>query len=192
MAILSIRRRNIFLLGRLASFAHEGAPIFLVPVTAPGDAEIGEEIDIPIAASWQVCEEICIPEEANFQFSMPVLEDAPLLDGRRYAFTEARQKIPEKITSEALLTRAGERLVLTVKDWEYASLTDAFYFPDIEGLTKPSGAQHAKLLDNKLQISMEPGWSTDGVSDHLEGVLRFSDDRGQRHAVSLSAKLRAR
>ena len=48
--------------GPLASYAHEGAPVFLVPLRATDALQLGETLKISVNGFWQVCEEICVPE----------------------------------------------------------------------------------------------------------------------------------
>ena len=167
--------------GPLASYAHEGAPVFLFPVTAPADATVGDVLDISINAHWQVCEEICVPEEARFEFSLPVLaaEDAPAGENA-FLFAAARAAQPEPYQGEAVFRRAGDRYDLTLTDWRAPAPEDAFFFVAPEGLTSPAAEQSARVEDGALHLSMTPGWIDGPPGETVSGVLAFAEDGGRR------------
>lgn len=53
-----------FLVKIAMSYGYEGEVVLPVPVRAPGDAVPGTTVTMRGLASWLVCEETCIPEEA--------------------------------------------------------------------------------------------------------------------------------
>ena len=162
--------------GPLASYAHEGGPVFLTPVETPADAQIGETVTVAINASWQACEDICVPEDARYEFSLPVL--APK-DGQatenRLLFVAARLEHPETLAAPALFRRAVDKYELAISDWPGGEAQDVFFFPEEEGLTKPAAAQMAATVDGALVVTMEPGWIDGPAADTLRGVLRIGD-----------------
>ncbi len=162
--------------GALASYAHEGAPVFLVPVTAPANAVIGDTIDVAINASWQACEDICVPEETLYEFSLPVRapEDAPASENR-LQFVAARLEQPEPLTLPSEFRRAGEAYELAIEDWQGDAARDVFFFPEEQGLTAPAAAQTAQFSDGVLVVAMKPGWTGGPVGEMLRGVLRIGD-----------------
>lgn len=172
--------------GPLASYAHEGSPVFLVPVTAPETAQPGEEINISLNASWQVCEEICVPEDAQFSFSLPVAKESTPSDAAS-VFAQARAMLPQQFDGAAAFKRVGSSFELEIEGWEWAPPRNAFFFPAIEGLTQPAGKQKPSLIDSALKLSMAPGWNTDISLTELEGVLTFKMADGARKAVALTA-----
>jgi thiol:disulfide interchange protein DsbD len=64
--------------GPLTNYGYAGEVILPVPVTAPANAKPGETMSLSAKATFLVCEEICIPEEASLQIAVPVTaEPAP-------------------------------------------------------------------------------------------------------------------
>ncbi len=159
--------------GPLASYAHEGSPVFMIPVTAPADAEIGAIVDVSISASWQACEDICVPEDALFSFSLPVLaaESAPVSENR-LLFVAARLEHPEPLTAPAAFRRAGDSYELAIAGWTGGAADDVFFFPEDEGLTTPAAVQTVRLSDGALVVGMKPGWIDGPPGDVVRGVLR--------------------
>lgn len=175
--------------GPLASYAHEGEPVFLVPVTAPQGAPVGETIDVAIDAAWQVCEQICVPEGARFEFALPVVAQPETDVETQAVFEQARAALPNAYDGEASLARAGDRYALTVQSWPSDSARDVFFFPVVEGLTTPAAEQMSSLKDGVLTISMEPGWVDENGGDVVEGVITFTDKAGEHRAVRLAATI---
>ncbi len=175
--------------GPLASFAHEGAPVFLVSVTAPTDAVSGETVDIIINALWQACEEICVPEETRFEFSVSILAAAEIRSETALLFARARAALPVAMDKAARFERRGGAYVLTIDNWDGAAPADAFFFPGPEGLITPAAAQTISLTDGALTVSMEPGWTDTGEAKTVDGVLAYGRADGARAGYQISAAI---
>lgn len=166
--------------GPLASYAHEGEPVFLVPVTAPENAEPGDMVDVSIEVSWQTCEDICVPEEGRFSFSLPVVESATRDASRAALFAEARASLPEEGDARAQFTVENGAYVLTAVAPEGFTATDAFFFPAPEGLVEASARQEINVKDGEARIAMTPGWREDFDGSSLDGVLAYGGPEGRR------------
>ena len=176
--------------GPLASYAHEGAPVFLVPVTAPADAAPGSNVDIVIDASWQTCEEICVPEEGRFSFSLPVLETSSPAPSHRVVFSLARAKLPEAFEADATMTAEGADYVLTLDAPENFDAKNAFFFAGPEGVVSPPAPQEMEVSDGVLRIAMQPGWIERYEEKTFPGLLKFGEGAGSR-ALALTADVPA-
>ncbi len=176
--------------GPLASYAHEGAPVFLVPVTAPDDINPGETVDVGVAASWQVCEEICVPEEAQFSFSLPVLAESAPSPSRKVLFNIARQKLPGIYEGTARIAAEDGAYVLTLEAPENFTTNNAFFFAAPESVVSPSALQDMRVEDGVLRIAMQPGWVERYDEETFSGVLSFGEG-ANRKALALSADVAA-
>ncbi|MAW78870.1 MAG: thiol:disulfide interchange protein [Parvularcula sp.] len=172
--------------GPLASYAHEGAPVFLVPVTVPEDANPGETVDIDIHASWQACEEICVPEKGRFSFSVPVLETGAMEPARRVLFSLARAKLPKAYEERGRIAVEDGAYVLTVAAPQGFTEKNAFFFARPEGVVSPPAPQEMEVEDGVLRIAMQPGWVERYDEETFSGVLTFSEDAGRR-ALAVTA-----
>ncbi len=175
--------------GPLASFAHEGEPKFLVSVAAPADAVPGEIVNIVIDASWQACEEICVPEETQFEFSVPILAVAETRSETAALFARARAALPITLDKPARFERRGGAYVLTIDNWDGAAPADAFFFPRREGLITPAASQIINLADGVLTVSMEPGWTDVSDAETVDGVLAYKRADGGRAGYQISAAI---
>ena len=172
--------------GPLASYAHEGEPVFLVPVTAPADARPGDTVDVSIDASWQTCEDICVPEEGRFSFSLPVVASAVRDASRAALFAGARATLPENGDADARFAAEKGGYVFTAAAPDGLDAKTAFFFPAPEGLIEASAKQKITVKDGEVRIVMTPGWRGDFEGPGLKGVLAFEGSEGRR-GVWLSA-----
>ncbi len=174
--------------GPLASYAHEGEPVFLVPVTAPADAAPGDRVDISIEASWQTCEDICVPEDGRFSFSLPVVESAAPDAAHADLFARARAKLPEDGDDEARFSVSDGAYVLTAAAPKDFSPEGAFFFPAPEGLVEAAAPQAIGVEGGEARIEMTPGWLESYDAPSLTGVLAY-EGAGGRRGVWLRAPL---
>jgi len=173
--------------GPLASYAHEGAPVFLVSVSVPPSATPGDVVTVTIDAMWQTCEEICVPEDAQFEFDVPVVESADIRDEVADFFAEARRNLPEVHQGKASFSRESLRYELRIEDWSASDAQEIFFFPEPEGLTMPAAVQSASINGSQLIISMEPGWIDEFNADILNGVITYEDGSGTKASRAVSA-----
>ncbi len=175
--------------GPLASYAHQGKPVFLVPVTAPESLPAGETVDIRIDATWQTCEEICVPEDGHFEFSLPVINDAQKENQNAALFEAARARLPVSFDGEAAFRLRGGEYVLEAQAIDGFRKEDAFFFPDVEGLIVPSGEQGVTVAGDVVSIAMQPGYLEEYGEKQLVGILTFLDASGARRGVEITAEV---
>jgi thiol:disulfide interchange protein DsbD len=175
--------------GPLASYAHEGAPVFLVAVTAPADARPGDEVSVAIEASWQACEDICVPEEGRFAFTLPVTQTPAPNVSHTELFAAARAALPESYSGDASFAGEGNGYALRLAAPGDFNDDGAFFFAAPEGLIEPSGAQAATVENGAVRIAMKPGWTDGFDGPRLDGVLTYKTADGGRKGLALSADI---
>ncbi len=173
--------------GPLASFAHEGTPVFLIPVAAPENLVVGETISIAIDATWQACEDICVPEDGHFEFTAPVIDASQHRKTRPAIFDAARGALPAPFDAGATLATRNGSYVLDFPVIDGLAGDSVFFFPEPEGLIEPAGKQRATIADGVMSISMKPGYLDGYAEDALYGVLTYLDGSGVRHGAAINA-----
>src|ERR1700743_3684341 len=63
--------------GPLMDYGYEGKLWLLTPITAPADAKPGDTVTVQAKASWLVCQNICIPEDATLTVPIRIGAGAP-------------------------------------------------------------------------------------------------------------------
>ena len=82
-----------FLGSELVTFTYEREVFLPIPITVPADfAE--SSFNLSTTIDWQVCEEICIPGEANFALALAVSDSADIDSRWEDGFSEARSLTP--------------------------------------------------------------------------------------------------
>jgi thiol:disulfide interchange protein DsbD len=98
--------------GDIQTYAYSGRVLLMVPITPP--AELGGEVELKAKVSWLVCEDICIPGDAEVSLRLPVAQEAAPANAA--VFEEFRAKVPSAEAPPYPLdwTRAGGLLRLKV------------------------------------------------------------------------------
>lgn len=175
--------------GPLAIFAHEGEPVFLIPVTAPADAAPGDDLTFEAKASWQVCEDICVPEDGVFSFSLPVLENLSADEKQAPLFADARKALPEAFEGQAEYAIGSNAHVLMLNGVDGVEAASAYFFPAVSGLITPAEPQKVEIKNGAATIEMAPGYLADYAGETIRGVLGFIDAEGNHRGLELSAAL---
>src|ERR1700689_4157046 len=84
-----------FELPPLVNYGYAKHAVHLVKITAPRDLKAGAPALLSAKASWLVCSDVCIPEDAVLQLTLPVNGEAGTVDPADAAlFAEARGELP--------------------------------------------------------------------------------------------------
>jgi DsbC/DsbD-like thiol-disulfide interchange protein len=59
---------------------YEGDLLLPVTLTPPADLKAGDKVELKAAASWLMCENVCIPGDAEVALTLPVASGAPAPD----------------------------------------------------------------------------------------------------------------
>src|SRR6202166_5415633 len=83
-----------FELPPLVNYGYAKHAVHLINITAPSDLKAGAPIALSAKASWLVCSDVCIPEDADLQLKLPVNGEAGGVDPADAAlFAEARGEL---------------------------------------------------------------------------------------------------
>src|ERR1700760_217870 len=69
-----------FEIAPLVNYGYAKHAVHLVQITAPKDLKAGPPVPLAAKASWLVCSDVCIPEDANLTLSMPTSAQAGSAD----------------------------------------------------------------------------------------------------------------
>ena len=173
--------------GPFVNFGHHGAPVFLVPVTAPADAAPGDTVNVVVKATWLICEDICVPEEADFSLALPVAATPAPNEKGEALVAKARAATPVEMLGESFFHAQKDAIVLDAPAPE-SRFTEAYFFPGADGLTEPAAAQKMKVKDGRLTLSMTPGYAYKADTlEKLDGVLAIEFADGARQGYALTA-----
>lgn len=164
-------------LGPLTNYGYSNAVTLPVPVTVPADAAPGR-IEIPAYASWLVCEDICVPEDAHLTLTLDVGDSQPDRAGAAL-IAAAFDAAPEPAGAlEAGLVRGPESLILTLAgaplDGGADAVANLAFFPFNPSVIDHAAPQRVALDAGEARVDLRPGRLTrQAVNEIYGGVITF-------------------
>ena len=173
--------------GPFMDYGYEGKVWILTTLTAPSDATPGSTIILRAKASWLVCKEICIPEEA--ELALPIkIAAAPAGAANVEAFRAARARLP--VPSPWAMRYALNstlELYVAAKALAIAHPASAQFFPFGTGVVIAPAAQNMGFASNGLVLRMTPGKFFAKKGGTLEGVLVLASADGSIQPLQVKA-----
>ncbi|MFK7864936.1 MAG: protein-disulfide reductase DsbD domain-containing protein [Pseudohongiellaceae bacterium] len=171
-----------FLGSELVTFTYEREVLLPIPVTVPADFS-GSTFELSTKIDWQVCEEICIPGDAQFSLSLPVGSE-PSIDDKWVAdFAETRALTPKAFNEHRVAARfnalGGNVNVMFENDENlFDNADEAWFFPTQRRLMKYAPMRDVMLDGNRIQISTEQHRRFPQDIQQIEGLLSIVDEEG--------------
>lgn len=183
-------------LGPLTNYGYSDTVTLPVAVQAPDDAAPGR-VTIPARATWLVCEDICIPEEADLSITLRVGDSvtdpfgAALIQTAFDAVPDAAgaslQAGIEKTETALVLTLAGDALVDGSQ-----GVRNLEVFPFESGIIDHAASQPSVIQAGAARVDLTSGYlarsSLPGPVDFVLAFERRSDGIWVRDAVQLTAE----
>lgn len=155
----------------LVNYGYSGEVLFPVEVTAPANAAIGETLTFTADAYWLVCSDICIPEEAQVRFAVPVAAQGA--DDATWAprIAAAVSALPTR--DPRVEARIGADGVLSVAMLALGDIRNPRFFPFSREVMRNDQPQRPRVGATGLSFTL-----TQGVSENLgqvpvEGVVAY-------------------
>lgn len=176
---------HLLSLGPLVNYGHEGEPVFLIDMTVPENAAVGTIAEIAVDATWLICADICVPEDARLTVSLPISEAGGKPTGR-YAvdIDQARREQPASAEFDAVYYDAerGPVLKLTV-----APKGKLEFYPYAPSVTEPSAEVYHLAHQDSYYLGFQSGFAyRTQKPEVLAGVLTV-EHKGQRRGFEIFA-----
>lgn len=170
--------------GPLMDYGYEGTVWLLTDITAPAGAKPDRLVTLTAQASWLVCAEVCVPEDATL--SLPLGVGAATLPPDP-AFAAARAKLPIK-SPWPMRYRMGQSLDLFVEASPLAAArpTKAEFFPSAPGTVKGIAPQELNFAKDGPVLRLPPDKNFKSVAA-LNGVLVLTSADGSVQALNVDA-----
>ena len=166
----------------LVNYGYAKHAVYLVPITAPQDAKPGT-VTLAAKASWLVCSDVCIPEDADFQLNIPVGAQAGGLDPAATAlFADARSELPSPQPAQTSARIEGGQLIITLgKAWGPAlsQIQSLAFFPYSEGSIDYGAPQTLTRSTDSIELSMKVGYQPPKPGA-IDGVLVATEQNGTK------------
>lgn len=182
-----------FELPPLVNYGYSGHAVHLIPITAPNDLRSGSPAVLEAKASWLVCSDVCVPEDAVLQLRLPAVDGAAPVDAADAAlFAAARSDLPKPAPASASARIANGQLIITLgKAWGAAlsQVTSLQFFPYDEGSIEYGAPQTLTHAGDSLELTVKAGDSPP-TSGAVRGVLVAGEMSGG-NAVAVPLEIAA-
>jgi thiol:disulfide interchange protein DsbD len=157
---------SLFLQGPVAAYVLSGN--VLLPFTAQ---HVGNSVQAD--ASWLVCSNICVPEQAHFSL--------PLAGGPS---AQAAEFSPSQIVPSPFSVHISPNGTLSVAGATATQVAGARFFPAAQGVLVNAAPQKLSFTDDGLRLKLKLLQPAHGP---LSGVLELTDPAGNMQALDLTA-----
>ncbi len=148
--------------GELANYGFPQEVLLRSELTVPAGLQPGAVVTFTASASWLVCKDICIPEKATLDLSLPVVTGAPATNDQwQQAFATSRMREPLKTGAFDARFAANETEVTLFFQPMLNRLergAGALFFPYDRGLIKASAPQVAEQRGDGFAIAVPPAY----------------------------------
>jgi thiol:disulfide interchange protein/DsbC/DsbD-like thiol-disulfide interchange protein len=165
----------------LVNYGYAKHAVHLVNVTAPKDLPVGAPVVLSAKASWLVCSDVCIPEDASLQLKLPVGAQPGAADPADAAlFAAARGELPSAELAATTARVRNGRLVITLgKEWgaTLPQIKSLAFFPYDDGGIEYAAPQTLARGENAVELDMKLGYQPP-KGGTIRGVLLATEQSG--------------
>ena len=177
--------------GPLVNYGYEDDVVLPVAITAPADARPGQTATLKAAASFLVCKEICVPEDATLTIALPVTAGPPGADpqwGRKIGAALAAAPKPAGLTAAFQKKGAAVALAITGPALKGAEVHDVYFYPFDATVIDHAKPQVVDRGPDGLTLTLTPGYAFQGAAAPaaMAGVLAV-DGKGYEVAATPGA-----
>ncbi|HWY94114.1 MAG TPA: protein-disulfide reductase DsbD domain-containing protein [Steroidobacteraceae bacterium] len=165
----------------LVNYGYAKHAVHMVNITAPRDLKAGAPIVLSAKASWLVCSDVCIPEDADLQLKVPVSPAPGAVDPADAAlFTAARSELPSAQFAATTARLQGDQLVIALgKEWgaTLPQIKSLAFFPYDEGGIEYAAPQTLTRNQDAVELAMKLGYQPPKAGS-VRGVLLATEQSG--------------
>ena len=170
-----------FELPPLVNYGYAKHVMHLVQITAPQDLQPGSAVTLSAKASYLVCADVCIPEDARVEVKLPTTAAAGSIDPADAAlFATARSELPRVEPAASSAKVQDGQLVITLgKAWGDAlsQIKSLSFFPYDEGSIEYAAPQTLTRSKDTLELAVKVGYQPPQGAT-VRGVLLATEQSG--------------
>jgi thiol:disulfide interchange protein/DsbC/DsbD-like thiol-disulfide interchange protein len=169
-----------FELPPLVNYGYEKHVLHLVRVTAPAALPSADAQLLRAKASWLVCADVCIPENAELQLSLPRGTQAGQIDPVSAAlFTAARRELPLQAPATVAHLQDGQLHIRLGAEWgpTLPQIKSLSFLPVDDGVIEYAAAQTMTRTADGIDLALKLGYQPPNASP-LRGLLVATEQSG--------------
>ena len=172
---------HLFEVKPLVNYGYAKHAVHLVQITAPKDLNTGAPVALAAKASWLVCSDVCIPEDANLTLSVPGSAKPGTLDPAAASlFNGARAELPSaQPAATSAKIQGGQLVIILGKEWgqTLSQIKSLAFFPYDEGSIEYAAPQTLTRGNDAIELSMKVGYQPPKAGA-IRGVLLATEQNG--------------
>ena len=170
-----------FEIAPLVNYGYAKHAAHMVQITAPKDLKAGTPVSLAAKASWLVCSDVCIPEDANLQLSIPASAQAGGIDPASAAlFSNARSELPSAQPAPTSARIQDDKLIISLgQQWgaTLSQITSLAFYPYDEGGIEYAAPQVLTRAKDAVDLAMKIGYQPPKAGA-IRGVLVVTTRNG--------------
>ena len=167
--------------GPVVDYGYENETLLTTTIDVPSNLAPGGDVVLSAHASWLVCSDTCVPEDAELKISLPVAEQAepdPYW-AERFAANRVHLPVPNPFPTTAALVDG--KIMLHVSAGDASRLRDLTFFPAEADVIDGDAAQTVTAAPEGLTLELARD-RTKPAPAMLKGLLVFHDSAAQAEA----------
>ena len=166
----------------LVTFSYKKEVLLLVPIEVPADFA-GSEFAMTAHVEWQVCDLICLIDDAEVSLTLPVAQGELRPDPQwADAIAAVREALPTADHAiEGLFAIAGDRVSFSFvsNDQVFSNADDVWFFPEQRRILDPGPLRDVTLLPGLVQITHAQPRRMLTDLEQINGLLAVQHAGGQ-------------
>lgn len=184
---------NRFKLGTITNYGYSDKVTLLSTISIPKTAKVGSLLPIRAKVSWLVCEEVCIPQQAELALTLTVSNSSGK-PATHPSISQALAQLPQPSPWSATFNQADDKIQLGIASPELQThkLKDVWFYPHTWGHIDHGAAQGIESDNKGLILNLKVGESPIKGDTALSGVLVFTEqtaDGSVTRGFTLQAQL---
>lgn len=179
-----------FRYGPVVGYGYKREVLLPVTVDVPPDLNPGTNVTLSARASWLVCAEDCIPEDAELSITLPVGATSEVNQQWADNFASTFARMPAPNPFHTTVQAIGERLSLRVETGDATHLRDVGFFPLEQGVIDDAAPQRVAADVEGLTVSLARDRARSEAAA-LNGVLLFTDPSVGADAATMAILISA-
>jgi thiol:disulfide interchange protein DsbD len=165
-------------IGPLMDYGYTGQVLLPVKLSAPTTAQAGQNVVLKAHAAFLVCKDVCVPEDAMLNLTLPVTAEPGAADPKwsgPIAKTLAAAPGPAGLKAAVTVSPAALRLSVVGAAVKGGDFRDAYFYPyDPSAIDQPS-PQAVDRGPDGVVLTLVPGqgFKSNKPPASLDGVLAF-------------------
>ncbi len=161
-----------FDVGPITNYGYEDQALLLTEVKLPDNLPVGRPVALKADATWLVCREECIPQQATLTLQLPVVAQSADSEDAQTLQT-ARARLPQPAPFAVALRAEGAELQVS---WPSSGtgdkpVTEALFLPQDWGRIQHAAKASLDRAGDQWRLRMPLGEQPAKVGERLEGLL---------------------